>query len=292
VKILKIVGGFVLFLVLVLVGLGVFFFSNINKIIKDAVETYGPEVTQTSVLLNEVDVDLANGSGELNRFSIGNPKGFSSDNIVKWEKIRLQLDTSSLTTDVIVIKDFVVEGVAITAEQKGLTTNIQALMENLQSQSSGSSEGESSDETAEADIRLMVERIRFADNSINLVTEKFGAYELPLPGFELANIGDRATGLTPEELGAAILKPLLKQAKTAVEEKVKGITKEKLKEKLDEKKEELKAKAKEKEEELKAKADEKKKELLEKHDIDEEQLQEKEDEIKAKAKDKLKGLFN
>jgi len=100
----------------------------------------------------------------------------------------------------------------------------------------------------------------------------------------VAGIGDPNKGLTPEELGQAVLQPLLKQAKQSVENRLKSLVKEELEAKLDEKKEELKAKVKEKEGELKNKLEQ-----------EEARLDEKKDKLKAKlggeAEEKLKNLF-
>lgn len=290
----KLFGGLIALLIVVIIGVVLFVLSNLNQIVKETVETVGPEVTQTSVLLDRVNIEITEGKGELNDFVIGNPAGFSSEHLLKWDTIHLQIDPASVTSDVVVIKNFTIEGVNIIAEQKGYSTNLQSLLETLDSGSSAPKEEKPSQSGEAADVRLMMERVRFADNSIDFVTEKYGSYSLPLPSFELTNIGDKTTGLTPEELGIAILKPLIKQAKQAVEDRIKGLAKEELEAKLKEKKEELKAKAKEKEEELKAKVDDKKDELKEKLDSKQDKLKEKEDKLKEKEdklKSKLKGLL-
>ncbi|WP_086932237.1 hypothetical protein [Agarilytica rhodophyticola] len=290
---IKIFGGLIALLLVIVVGVVVFVLGNLNQIVKETVETVGPEVTQTNVLLDQVDIALTEGKGELNDFVIGNPQGFSSPHLLKWDTIRLQIDPASVTSDVVVIKDFTIEGVDIVAEQKGLRTNLQALLDNLDSGASSPKQEKPSQSGEARDVRLMMEQVRFADNSINFVTEKYGSYALPLPSFELSNIGDKTTGLTPEELGVAILKPLIKQAKKAVEERIKGLAKEELEAKLKEKEKELKAKAEAKKEELKAKVDDKKDKLKEKLEGNQDKLKEQEDKLKEKEdelKNKLKGF--
>ena len=286
-KLFKVFGGLFALLLLVVIGLVVFVFTNLNQIVKQSVETVGPEVTETHVGLRDVDIELLDGKGELNHFVIGNPQGFSSEHLIKWDTIRVQIDPMSVKEDVVVIKDITIEGVNIIAEQKGTRTNLQALLDTLQGHSGGSavSPDEGGGQGGGSDVRLALEHLHFADNSIDFVTENFGSYTLDLPAFELNNIGDKNTGLTPAEFGIAIVEPLLKQAKKAVEKRLEGLAKEKLKEVLDAKKAELKAKADEKEAELKAKVDEK-----------EAQLKAEKDKLKEKlgedAENKLKGLFD
>ncbi len=281
-KVIKVFAIITVLLVVLVGGVGVYLFSQINAIVKQLVESEGPKVTQTTVALDEVDLNVFQGKGELKKFKIGNPTGFDSEYLLKWDSILLQIDPQSVKKDVIVIKDFAIDGVNIKVEQKGSTTNIQELLKTL---SGDSAKEEPVEEGGDAKpIKLVMSHVKFANNSIDLITEEFGTHKVKLPGFELNNIGDPNIGLTPQEMGVAILKPLMKKAKEAAEDRVKGIAKEELEAKLKEKKAELKAKAKEKEAELKTKADEK--------------LQGKEAELKEKVdksldekdKEKLKKL--
>ncbi len=300
-KTVKILGFVFILLVAIVVGLIVYVFGNINQIVKEAVETVGPQVTQTHVGLRDVDIQLTKGRGELNHFVVGNPKGFSSPYLLKWDAIAIEIDPASVQSDVIIINDMIIKGVNIKAEQKGAGTNIQALLDNISSDSEeAQSSAEESNETE--DIKLALSHIVFADNDVELITEKWGSYTLSMPSFELKGLGDKNNGLTPEELGKAILKPVLKQIKDQMEDRLKNITKEKLEEKLKEKKEEIKAKVDEKKqaligdldqkrEELGDKAHDKKDELKEKLEKEKAALDEKKDELNDKVDEKLKNLF-
>ncbi|MFL0799310.1 MAG: AsmA family protein [Agarilytica sp.] len=300
-KTVKILGAVFILLAALVVGLIVYVFGNINQIVKEVVETVGPQVTKTHVGLRDVDITLTKGRGELNHFVIGNPDGFSSPYFLKWDAIAVEIDPASVQSDVIVINDMVIKGVKINAEQKGTSTNIQALLDNIPSDKS-----ETQPTTAESgeteDIKLALSHIVFAENDVELITEKWGSYTLSMPSFELNGLGDKDNGLTPEELGKAILKPVLKQIKDQMEDKLKDITKEKLKAKLEEKKEEIKAKVDEKKQEFKDdlekkketlddKADVKKEELKEKLEKEKAALDEKKEEFNDKVDDKLKSLF-
>lgn len=240
-KIFKIVVALTFVIVLSVGGLLYYVFSNLNSIVKQIVESEGPKITQTSVKLNEVDLKPLEGRGELKGFKIGNPSGYSSEHLLKWDSILLHINPQSVRSEVIVIEDFGVSGVNIKVEQKGKTTNIQELLKALPS---GGSEAEETDSgSSGSQVRMAIKHMSFSNNSVDVITEQLGSANVEIPGFELNNIGDPAVGLTPDELAAAILKPLMKRAKDSAEEKIKNMTREKLEAKLDEKKEELKAKA-------------------------------------------------
>lgn len=208
-------------LVLIIAGVSVFFLSNINRIVEDAVETVGPKVTETRVDIQSVDIQLLKGGGEFNNLVIDNPPGYKSPYLFESKKLAMEIDPKSIQNKVVVINKLDIQGVKIVAEQKGLTTNIQTLLKTLsKQQSSGSAQTESVSDSGASDVLLALKHLNFSGSSIQLITEKYGEYTVTLPEFQLNNIGSPEKGLTPEEFGAAMLKPLMKQAQKAVEKRI------------------------------------------------------------------------
>ncbi len=222
---MKILAGLIAFVVLIVVGIALFVASHLNVLVEDVVETVGPEITETSVDLGSANINLLKGGGELNEFVIGNPKGFNSPYALKSEKFSLKVNPLALLNEVVEIDELIIQGVEIVVEQKGANTNIQSLLDTLSGPSSNSSSQTNSEDTT--DVRLALKHLNFTDSSIKLVTENYGEYALEMPSFQLNNIGDPATGLTPEEFGSQVLSSLLKQAQSVAEDYIKGIAKEK-----------------------------------------------------------------
>ena len=52
--------------------------SNLDAIVKAALEKYGSEATGSAVTVDSVRISLREGSGSISGFSIGNPPGFST----------------------------------------------------------------------------------------------------------------------------------------------------------------------------------------------------------------------
>ncbi len=275
-KVLKIFGGLVGLAIVVVVAAIIYLVINLNSVVKQGVETYGPQVTNTSVQLDAVDIGLFNGKGELKQFTVGNPAGFTSEHLLKWDTIRVQVDPASLRGDVVVIDDITVEGININAEQKGYSTNLQKFLDGMKGggDSSNAKEQSATEESPGKEVRIALKHVKFANNSVNLISEKYGTYTLTMPAFELNSLGDPNVGLTPTELGVAVIKPLIERARKQAEKKAKELLEAELKDKLDAKKAELKEKADAEKEALESKADEKKEEL------------------KGKLDSKLKGLLN
>ncbi|MDC3261871.1 hypothetical protein OAU76_01745 [bacterium] len=75
-KLVKILLSLVLVLVLVV---GVIIVLNLGSGLKVAIESLGPEVTQSSVTLDKAEISLISGEGSLRGLIIGNPEGFATE---------------------------------------------------------------------------------------------------------------------------------------------------------------------------------------------------------------------
>lgn len=229
------IAGIIVLLVLLVVGLGVFYlFSNINPIVERAIETKGPEITDTDVSLGSVDIQLLKGRAELSNFTIANPAEFDTGNLFEARSVVFNIEPTSLRSDVIVINEILIEGVRVTAEQKGLTTNIQTMLKTIE-QNLPKAEDEPVQNEEGKVLRFMVERLRFADSSLRVVTEKYGEKELTLAEVEGSNLGSRTAGLTAAELGVAVVKPYLQRARQQAQEQLRTMAEGEVKDRAEEK---------------------------------------------------------
>jgi hypothetical protein len=235
-KALKIIIGLVIVVVIAVVVIGL---QNINGLVKAAIEEVGTDVIGTQVRLQSANIEITDGRGELNQLSIANPNGFSNTSAFELGKVVLQVDPSSITSDVIVIKEVFISGANLLAEQKGLTeTNLQALLNNVTGAAgSSSTDSNSTASTTESNSAVLfaVEKFTFSDSNLKVVTEKWGDFNLTLPAISLKNIGSKDKGLTPEQLTEAMIQPILKSAEKSVKQNIEKMAKNKAKEKLQEK---------------------------------------------------------
>jgi hypothetical protein len=239
-KTIKVVVSIVVLLAVIVAAVIFYGLSNLNGFIEHVIEDTGSDLTKTSVSVGSVDVKLLEGSGAIYNFSIANPKGYSSNKLFAANSLALKIDVKSLTNPVKVINLVSVGEISLRVEQKNLKdTNVQSLLDNMQK---AAGEKSSSKGTSSDDVRIMIERISFAATVIDLQTEKLGSKKINLPGFSLSRIGDKKTGVTPEQAGQQITKQLMEKVKAAVKkelgkllsEEAKGQLKEKLQDKLKE----------------------------------------------------------
>ena len=68
--------------VVVIIGVGYgayYLLSNLDSIVKSAIEQYGSEITGTRVRVGSVKITLTEGRGTIRGLRVGNPSGFSSN---------------------------------------------------------------------------------------------------------------------------------------------------------------------------------------------------------------------
>jgi uncharacterized protein involved in outer membrane biogenesis len=224
----------IVFLVLVAAGgAGYYLLQNLDGLVKDIIEVSGTEATGTRVNLEAVDLNLTEGGATLTGLTIANPEGFSPQNLFTMGSIEVDIDTESLSNDVYVIETIAVDGASVLAEQVGGGTNLQALLNNMDNNTSSSEAAETDGESA--DIRLAVESLRFTNGAVKLQSDIFGEHDLLLPAINMANLGTREQGLTPQELSEEIAGRLVGEITAVVSDELRDLGREAAKAKLKEK---------------------------------------------------------
>ncbi len=206
--------------VLVVVVAAVVFFglSNLGPIIKKAVNTYGPEITKTSVRLGDAGVSLFSGEAKLSDFQLGNPKGFNTPQAMKVGSIYVDVDEKSLTANPIVIDRIEVLAPEITYERSGRDDNFKALLRNVKKRSGASQTGGDAAKKAETGDssggkKLLIRSVVIKDGRINLTAKVMAGKTVSaeLPYIELKDVGGQKEGVTPARAMNLILAELYKQ---------------------------------------------------------------------------------
>ena len=134
----KIALGAVLVLLLT-IGFGVYYLlSNLDSLVKTAIETYGSEATQTSVRVASVKIELTDGSGAIRGLTVGNPQGFGAKQAFSLGEIATQVNLKSLSEEVTVIEQITVRAPEVFFELNAAgKNNLAKLKENLSTGRSG-----------------------------------------------------------------------------------------------------------------------------------------------------------
>ena len=216
----------------VIVGVAVVLvITQADRVVADAVETYGSAAVGTDVGVSGVDLALADGKGTLDQLTIGNPEGYSTDYAVRIDDTELTLDLASLSGEVPVVTAMLLTGAHINAEQRGDATNLTDIQELM-----GSSDGSAQDTT---EGRIIIDRFRLANARVTLTSDLLSApEELTLEDVVVERIGRTAGGATYSEAAEQILSPILAAARAAVQARLRSAAADAAREEVQEKLEE------------------------------------------------------
>ncbi len=198
-------------LLIALVGGVIYIKTNLNSIVKSAMEKYGSEITQTEVSIKNVDISLTSGEGTISGFHIGNPKSFFAASAIDIGEVSMQLDTNSIAgTGPIIINKVTIDSPQITYEvNMSGDNNLQTIQKNVGGGSSSSS-GENSRNVVIKDLYIKNGEVSVTHNLLN--GDKLKA---PLPTIHLQNIGEKNSGVSPEQLAARVIGEMIKGASKA-----------------------------------------------------------------------------
>jgi uncharacterized protein involved in outer membrane biogenesis len=234
----KIILGIALLLFIAIGGAIYYVFSNLDAIVKMAIEKYGSEAIKTAVRVDKVRINLQEGSASISGLTIANPPGFAAPYAFSLGDISVGIDVNSLTGDVIVIREI---GIAapqiffeVNADKK---TNLDALSKNLPASTESAPEPEG--KSAEPKLIIRKASLSGAELQAKVVPLNNKEYQLKLPTITMNNLGGK-NGAPPAKIAQQMLDQLLDQVKAEI--KKQGIGAE-LQQKLDAKKQEIKAEA-------------------------------------------------
>ncbi len=211
---------FISILILSLVGALILYFfgsSILGKSVKTIVETVGTEVTQTPVRLDTVKLSILSGNGKLSGLYVGNPKGFSSENIFALSQIEIDLESRTLTSDEIVINKIYIKEPHVSYEKKLTTSNLKELLKNIEESTGGGettepeeqqTEAPAEEETSAPGKNILIKELIIENPNVFLGLMGVGQ-TITLPSIELTNISsseEKIAGTILEKVIAEIFK--------------------------------------------------------------------------------------
>jgi uncharacterized protein involved in outer membrane biogenesis len=197
----KIIIFVVLALILVIAGTTLYVLTNLNSIVKAAIEKYGSQATKTAVRVSSVKIKLRNGEGAVLGLKVANPSGFSFPSIITLDNITVRIEVNSVTSTPIVIDNILISGPEVFYEMKeNGTANVDVLKKNLIPPGSPSEE-QSQKSSRDKEIKLTVRKLVFEKGKVHVRIAKLvdKPYTVELPRLELTDIGKHG-GATPAEI--------------------------------------------------------------------------------------------
>lgn len=228
----KIIGGILAVVVIAVVGFVIFVYSNLDLIVKDAVEKYGPQYTGVSVTLDKVELSPENGEGKLSGLTVGNPSGYQTDTAFQLGSISMNIDLGSVTRDIILIRSISIDGADITYEFGDGGSNVEVIGKNVE-KAAGRSKSSEQKKDDGSDKKMVIESLVISNSKVSVSHPLLKGKNLgsDLPTIRLKDIGkDSKDGATPAAVVDKIMDAIEKQVYAAVgatdiNNMVKGLTK-------------------------------------------------------------------
>lgn len=204
-------------LVLVLAGVsGIYFYAG--NIVKKAVETFVPEITQTSASLDSMSISLLKGNLSISGLSLGNPAGFSTPTAFSLKNITVSFVPESLFKEKVIINQVIIDRTQISAEatyQNGaLNSNITQIQKNVDAfikQHTPATNIKAAVQTKKQDPvpASQSKQVVIKDLQINNSNLTVGlmnqSLTVALPNIQKKNIGEQGPKVTWEEAIVSIL---------------------------------------------------------------------------------------
>lgn len=180
----------------------------LGQIVKKAINEYGPQMAQTTVSVDTVNLSLLTGSAKVKGLTVGDPQGYKSPQAISVGTIAVGVDPTSLFSDKIVVRSIRLESPNITFEGGLAGNNLSQILDNVDS--SGNKGGTLSTNTAvqpKSEKKFEVDDLLIsgAKAEVILTSPEDRRVNLSLPDIHLTNLGTGSDGITAADLTRNIL---------------------------------------------------------------------------------------
>ena len=199
----------VLGIVAVLAIAGVVYVSmNLGGIVTAGVNKYGPQLTQTKLTLESAKISPFSGIGTLNNLVIGNPKGWSENDLASLGKIHVDIVPSSLRGDHIIINEVVIDAPVFNYETKIVSSNVADLLKNIE-QTLGAPKPAADPKSPApasdaAPVKFSVKKFRLLNGKLRVGVGP-AATTVPLPAIEIDELGTKEGGVTAGQAASIVM---------------------------------------------------------------------------------------
>ena len=224
----KILGGIAAFILVAIIAVGLYLYFSFSTLVKTAVETYAPRITQTKVTLSGVSVSIFGGSASLNDLLVGNPNGFKSDRAMALHKVSISLDSGSVMSPVVHIKDVEIIEPQIVFEPGQGSNNLSVIQKNLARMAAGQAPAQPSSGTTagpQPQKKLIIDHFIISGTKavlalpqLSQVAQMAGQKSdvaVTLPTIEMRELGTKEGGLPPAKIAELVMARLEEQAQKA-----------------------------------------------------------------------------
>jgi hypothetical protein len=188
-------------------------YTSLDFVVKSTIEHFGPGIVGVPVAVREVRISAADGRGTLRGIEIGNPPGYSSPRAVRAERIAVAIEPASIGSDVVVIREILVEAPEVAYELRGGTNNLEQIRRNIDAyvRRAGAEPESRPGRAHPPGRRYVIGRIALRGARVTMTNPllKGGGLTFDLPDVDLRDVGKRSGGVTAAQAASLVTSALL-----------------------------------------------------------------------------------
>ncbi|HXH64919.1 MAG TPA: hypothetical protein VNH42_05355 [Mariprofundaceae bacterium] len=203
-------------IVLAVIVAGLFYvWTNLDNIVKTAIQTYGSQATKTAVRVDGVKIDLKQGMATITGLTVANPGGFTDPYLFKLGSISTKIDTSSLNSNPIVIDEIDISAPAVVYEiNKSGVSNVDVIKKNL---GVGSGGGESASSSGGSQLKMIIRKIVVEGSSAKVrIAALDKEQSVTLPRIVMTDVGKKSNGETAAQVAQQLSDKMLANVQGSV----------------------------------------------------------------------------
>jgi uncharacterized protein involved in outer membrane biogenesis len=192
--------------------------SNIDWIVKNAIEQYGSQATGTSVRVDRVALHPAQGKGVIEGLTVANPPGYSAPHILSLGGISVRIAPRTIASNHVVIEDIRIATPLVVYEMNDArVANIDVLKKNLGAEPPERTRGRSTKGAKDEGKRLRIRRLVIENAKVDVRIAALGDKSriVALSRLEMTDIGG-TNGAPPDQVAKQIVTALLAEVSKEV----------------------------------------------------------------------------
>ena len=162
----------------------------VDSVLKAGIEAGASKALKVGVEVSDVDLSILGGSVVIRGLMINNPQGYELKNLLKLDKAKVKVSIGSLLSDEIHIEQINLDGMTLTIEQKGLTNNLNEIINNLPKAGKPKAEKPKKEKQGK---KLVVDNLKITNVSVKVkmlpVPGQKDTFEMKLSSIEMKDLG-------------------------------------------------------------------------------------------------------
>jgi len=203
---------------LVLAAALAFLWTNLDWIVKNAIERYGSQATGTRVRVRGVALHPGQGKGAIEGLTVANPRGYAAPHILSLGAIIVRIESRTIASDPVVIEDIRITSPLVVYEMNdALVANVDVLKKHLNHPEKPATRGKKGSKEQGKRLRIRHLAIENAKAEVRVAALDDKPRIVSLSRIEMTDIGGK-NGAPPVEVAKQIVTAILSEVSKEVGE--------------------------------------------------------------------------